>query len=521
MNDDLKELLESYKKVYEKEVSLENKKTLEDNVNCTLRNIKLLHKYYISTAGFDERYIKKEHKQTIEKIYNTINTMFNLLCASGNNISVLAIVDEMNKYEINNYIRQFARIEYAKNFRVYGDGRYLKDFIDYINREKESREETIEEFVDEEYREAILEENSNLLIKYKKIISRWKKAGISLETELDIESEIRKVDAILKQYYEDKDSKNLEDEQFKKKVLKHLSKEEQKEYIVKLQGLQINKVKKIADEIVLMEKQADFISKYYVEKQGIKTKELLELFKKVDDTVDEVYKTYVSPKIWRTTSGVMQNRRARKGLPLEKVEKLYSVLFSSEPDGVDLDERMDKKNHFYVCNFKPEVGIMTFPYANRTSGVQSNKYSRAAIIYDMSIHDRIVCENRGASWASDPDERTQSGEKIKVYTGNRLVINNKTHNLQEVISKAIFTETEDIEKIEKGSISYLSSHKFDYRKGSLALHFKSVTSAHEKNRYYGLNEIAWISDDNIDISKYKAICYMDSAESLKNFIEKL
>lgn len=262
--------------------------------------------------------------------------------------------------------------------------------------------------------------------------------------------------------------------------------------------------------------------------QNIHYLQIQKKFERVCNRIAESYDLYEGREPQKTVPIAVAKKfvsaKVRKLEPLEEKLGIYKALFSAEPNGVDLDERIDKKNRFYICNFNPNIGIMTFPYANIKNGIQTSKYGRAAIIYDMNIHDKIVCENRGASWASDPDERSKkevNGKEMKVYTGNRLTINNKTHNLQEVISKAIFTGKEDKEACKSGRIPYLSGHKFDYRKGKLALHFQSVVNAHERNAYHSVNDVAWISDDSIDISKYKAVCYMDSAEELKNFIEEL
>lgn len=620
LKDDLKVLLEQYKIVYKYEEAIDYDRELQNKVNVAIKQIKSLHKNYIKTLGFDDRYIKKQHKEVIKEISDKIRIMFNLLCASGNDISALTIINELSNNEFKKNIEGFVRADILSNFRLHGDHKYLDSLIKYIDdneyfnkllkkmkdENKDEKDIKVMPLVLDTY-EKMKKDESRLLIKYKKLIRNMMSENLNLSDELDLESELIKVNRIIKSFYEEREiekntNQEMEEEEkiekdyryadfdFEKEmesvwsnthidnddnkprkemVLRKLTEEEIKAYFEQLRKLQINKVKKIVDEIVMMKKQVDFVSEYYLKKQDIKYKELLEIFKNLDSNVGSVYESYVSKRLEMIVSntdiklnanysqlqkefdtdyiGIVNDydlylgkepqknekaptlsvKKIKKMQPLEPLEQkdgIYKALFSAEPNGVDLDERIDRKNRFYVCDFNPEIGIMTFPYANIPSGVQSSKYGRAAIIYDMSIHDKIVSENRGATWASDPDERSRkeiNGKETKVYTGNRLVINNKSHNLLQVIAKALKIEETSEQELENKSLICLISHKFDYRKENVALRSSTISKTHDRNDYHSVSEVPWISNDDINISDYKAVCYMDSAEKLKIFIESL
>lgn len=527
LNDDLKVLLESYKKVYKCEVALDDRKELYELIDEYIDNIDVLRGAYIRTFGFNVNYIKREYRKEISELSTLMDNMFNIISISDNGISAHAIGKELSKYK-SNYMHGFAMLDFVKNYRVHGDGVYLDSFIEFVGKKEISEREN---GIENDYYK-VINEGSQLLIKYLNIIKRMKRCGVSFDMELDLESESKKIRKIINKFYEERivekidENDNDKKENVKKKVLRVLNTEEIENYFSELDKLQIRKIKNIADAIVVLEKQDKIINTYALKKDNINCTQMKKMFERLDQQIKEVYDNYVKDQLEMLCSYNTTNyMRKKRGLePLEQRTILYRRLFSSNPNGIDLDERIERKNHFYVCNFNKSIGIMTFPYANIASDVESCKCSRVAIIYDTNIHSKIVSENRGASWASDPNERVKkeiNGKEKKVYTGNRLIINNNTHNLQEVISKAIFTEKKDIEEINSGKIPYLSSHKFDYRKGKLALHFPSVVNGHEKSAYYSVDDVAWISSESTDLSKYKAMLYMDSAEELKEFIENL
>ena len=304
MNDDLKGLLEQYKAVYEYEKAIEYDRDLEEKINIAIMQIRSLHKNYIKTLGFEEKYIKKQHKETIKEIGKQVKEMFNLLCASGNNISALAIINEMCKSEFKNKTNVFVRTDLLSNFRLHGDGIYLQKFQQYVN------DGTLDKAVD---LKAVSELGSQLLLKYKRTIVRMKKDGLSLGMELDLTSELIKVDKIIKEYYEMDRIEEIENEitkkyaeyDFEKEMqtkdvdlsengeadniktsmlaLRDLNDVEKETYFRELRKLQINKVQNIADEIVLIQKSVDYFSEEYLETQEIQYIESLELFKKLDD----------------------------------------------------------------------------------------------------------------------------------------------------------------------------------------------------------------------------------------------
>ena len=621
LNDDLKGLLEQYKAIYEYEKAIDYDKDLKEKVNIAIKQIKSLHKNYIKTLGFEEKYIKKQHRELIKEICRQVKEMFNLLCASGKNISALVIIDEMCKSEFQNKTNAFVRTDLLSNFRLHGDGVYLQKFTQYVN------DATLDKDVDpktEDIIKAVRELGSQLLLKYKRTIGRMKNEGISLGVELDLTSELIKVDKIIKEYYEMKSLEEIEDEILKKQgiqkkdneyefekemqtkdvdlsengetdykkpsmlVLRDLNDVEKESYFRELRKLQINKVKNIADEIVVMQKYTDFVSEYYMKEQGVKHKEILGIFEKLDCNVSNVYGSYVSKRLEMIDASNEQKQnihyvqilkkferiynritesydlyegrepqktalvavakkvagvKVQKLEPLEEKLGIYEALFSAEPNGIDLDERIkeytgfseesdevnmdeidEERNNFYACLFNESIGIMTFPYANISEEVQKSKFSRAAIIYDREDYERIVCRRRGASWASDANDRIDKeikGIKRKIYSGNRMVINNRTHFLLDVIAKEAFGTKDYKEKLEEKKNFYMSGHKFDYRRKNIKIYEPEKSNESNKPNYYSVNDVAWISDDTIDISKFKAICYMDTAENLKTFIEEL
>jgi len=522
LNADLKELLDEYKELYGYEQEIEYNNELFDKLNDTIEQIKILHEYYIKTLGFDSRYVKNEYVEMIEKLYFVLSNFFNLVCASDEPFSALALVNELEEFEIKKYIETFAVINYAKEYRVRGDGEYLKRFLEFLDDDmiNDTYVENIStkdnpEAV--EFYETLLQKNSKLLFKYKRNLQNLKKIGLTFSQELDVNDELRKVNDMISEFYIPDTKK---DEEASKLILKKMNSNDVMEYVKQLNTLQINKMKKISDKLINIS-ESSIIENENVDENGIRFIDLVYIFEQVDKKVHAVYVDYLSDRLEVKNPTKLKNiiRRERKLELIENSTIHYEELFSHMIDGVDIDNKIVKKNRFYLCNFNPELCIMTIPYPNRSKGT-SDKYGRAAIIFNADKQSEIINNNRGASWAyngNDRNTKERDGKEVKIYNGNSVVINDGAKKLIEVLSK----QSEIKEESKNQRKAYLLGHKFDYRKDKIAFAHDGTSGFYNKEKFYGLDDVAWIFDDDIDISKYKAVCYMDSAEELKNFIESL
>ena len=541
MNDsdlytDISKMLDRELEVKEEQLKIQKKKQdLMDKRNA-IKSLQTIRECYVETLGFEEKYVKPEYKKAIEHLKETLDIIANLNVANeAKDISKEVIVEQFKQDRVKEYIKQFALINYAKKYRVSGD----KAFIEKFSKNVEDHMMVPYKKDDKVQRENI----GKFLIKYRNYLGKLYKSDILFDMELDIESEYQKIKRIIDKYCEfvtekmDKKKENGEDSKkednlkAKGKVAKeeikssqnkktkitptiNASKEDSEEeeksteetiqeekicllkrmkdrneykaFIKDIEGLQLNKIYDLTEELVNKEKQEEA---YVSDGLDISVRDSIERLRTLNEDLQRQFNKEIQKRI---NSNKPNNRNS------DEAEK-------------KITNSVEEKNHFYICKFNENIGIMTFPYANIEQGANVKRYSRAAILIDVEDMKYISNTNRGASWASGANDRVKRGEK-RIYSGKNLSINNNTIKLINVIDRK--------EAVKQKNKPYLKSHKFDYRRSSTE-RGNSDTIKEQENKYYPIEEIPWITDNNMDISQYKAVCYIPSAFELKEFIEDI
>ena len=553
LNKELDELGEQYKRISEEYIFMKNRQEFAENIKLAIGSVKQIHKLYVDTFGFDETYIDPQYQCEITKLKELMELCFNL-CQEDDEeddeeddfvvkIPIEKIAQEFCKMDIKKCISKVAMVDYAKNYRGSSDATVLFKFL-----KNGTIDQSTGEYKETHTRIFKTVQISFFLIVCHKILKDLKKACITLYMELDIDSEIQKIEEIKRKYFKEQSLNELkkklkgeirsankerisanEEESFDDYLERLVFNEEDTttitvsvaeessldDIIEAVKKIQFNKIKEITDEITnrsKMEKDGNNQFPKAIEK-GRKGE-----IEEYERTPQEIWEKII--QLNKLVKGAYECKKDGEKDDVTTIEKMKDV----EKNIKDFPQNRSGKNRFYLCNFDEKIGIMTFPNPNVQANVQGKKYSRAAILLDVEDLKYISQTSRGAYWPSDANDRvkiksTKQQDKEKesssiakrIYTGRRISINNNRMQLIEDINKR-----KGKDDITPHTDLFLKSHKFDYRRENIGNVEKEKP---EENRYYPIEEIPWITDDNMDISKYRAVRYISSAIDLEKYIE--